>query len=520
VLGFVTFFGGAILWVRAREAGLPGNEVVAVVPKGVLITTGASFLVPAVLLALLAVGSLYAVHVAIDLKRRIQHRELRRRANEAEKAAAKAAIEAAPKQELAEKDSEIADDLDAALAKATERSGADPADTAGLRAEVEDRNRRAQRRAAEAAEARGQAERLAAMAAHRRMELDLALAAPRGVLKFVAEIVATVIVLVVLPLWGIDWSAFNLDFWPAVALVLLAVAVPAVSLVAYFAWGKFLWFGVVAFVAVGVFIGFATYFRTVDDPKVEAGVALRGDRPPVVGLFVAETSSTVYLGTFDEGHGHRRLLAIPRSDVVDIAVGPLLSPEKAELRALGLAVDLCEQQREPKDGTKASCSVRETAALRARLAFAEGRDNSRATRLRAAFTRPPEMFNQVRRKRGLCLVRYEDQSADAHPSGAWWASCKAVRGLRSIDSIRARLALTTGFQETVDYRLRAKLPANTPVSYLAGLAAPQCEKPDKALRCYKGGAAQYWFFDAAVPARWVTRRECLADDKGASWKAC
>jgi hypothetical protein len=79
--------------------------------------------------------------------------------------------------------------------------------------------------------------------------------------------------------------------------------------------------------------------------------------------------------------------------------------------------------------------------------------------------------------------------------------------------------LTEGFQETVDYRLRAVLPPRTKASYLTGTAAPQCEDGE-APPCYKGGAAQYWFFDAAVPARWVTRRECLADEKGASWKAC
>ncbi|MEA2299616.1 MAG: hypothetical protein QOE44_151, partial [Solirubrobacteraceae bacterium] len=80
ILGFVTFFGGAILWLRAKAAGLPANEAVAVVPKGVLVATGASFLVPAVLLALLAVGVIAAVHVGFSLRARFMERESARRA--------------------------------------------------------------------------------------------------------------------------------------------------------------------------------------------------------------------------------------------------------------------------------------------------------------------------------------------------------------------------------------------------------------------------------------------------------
>jgi hypothetical protein len=52
VISFVAFFGAAILWVRMDEAGIPGNEAVAVMPKSVLVTTGASFLVPSLLVAL------------------------------------------------------------------------------------------------------------------------------------------------------------------------------------------------------------------------------------------------------------------------------------------------------------------------------------------------------------------------------------------------------------------------------------------------------------------------------------
>lgn len=51
VLGFVTFVGGALLWTRFREMGLPADHAVALVPKADLVATGAAFLAPALLLS-------------------------------------------------------------------------------------------------------------------------------------------------------------------------------------------------------------------------------------------------------------------------------------------------------------------------------------------------------------------------------------------------------------------------------------------------------------------------------------
>src|SRR3954447_25864334 len=63
VLGFVVFFGGAILWVRFHQCGLPSSEAVAVIPKPVLLTTGAGFLVPTLLLSLGAVLLLIVINL-------------------------------------------------------------------------------------------------------------------------------------------------------------------------------------------------------------------------------------------------------------------------------------------------------------------------------------------------------------------------------------------------------------------------------------------------------------------------
>ena len=75
VLGFVAFFGGAVLWLRAEKAHLPANDAVSVIPKSVLVTTGASFLVPAVLIALLAVVLIFAVYIVANLPRQNSARQ-------------------------------------------------------------------------------------------------------------------------------------------------------------------------------------------------------------------------------------------------------------------------------------------------------------------------------------------------------------------------------------------------------------------------------------------------------------
>jgi len=53
-IGFVIFMGGFVVWARFDAIGLPGNEAVAQVPRSDLVATGASFLVPALLVALVA----------------------------------------------------------------------------------------------------------------------------------------------------------------------------------------------------------------------------------------------------------------------------------------------------------------------------------------------------------------------------------------------------------------------------------------------------------------------------------
>jgi hypothetical protein len=339
ILGFVTLFGGAILWIRADRAGLPANDAVAAIPNSVLVTTGASFLVPAVLLALLAVAFIFVVHLGFDIWRRVRKdnrfkdaRELRLRADkEARDAEARTQLALAARTlatslsdvaELAQKDASASPDMKVRLER----------DAAQQRQKAEQEEALALKMTAEAAENSAKAENLqvASESALANEELRVELVVGGLILLFVPPI--------------LNGAICNAGFGEFLALAGVAFGTVAVSLAIYFSTEKFVWFGVVAFVTVGIYIGFATYFSTTGNPKVEPAVALRSDHPPVIGVYVADTASNLYLGTFPGTGQPSRLLVIPRAQVTDLAIGPLLDRSAARNRALLLAQDACRQQ--------------------------------------------------------------------------------------------------------------------------------------------------------------------------------
>jgi hypothetical protein len=61
LLAFVALFGGAILWDRANQIGLPGTEAVALMPRSALLATGAHFLLGALVLSVIAVTALWLI---------------------------------------------------------------------------------------------------------------------------------------------------------------------------------------------------------------------------------------------------------------------------------------------------------------------------------------------------------------------------------------------------------------------------------------------------------------------------
>src|ERR1700754_2865050 len=67
VVGFITFFGGAVVWARADKAELPGLDIVAAVPNSMLLATGPHFLLPAVLVALAVAVILLFVYAWVEV---------------------------------------------------------------------------------------------------------------------------------------------------------------------------------------------------------------------------------------------------------------------------------------------------------------------------------------------------------------------------------------------------------------------------------------------------------------------
>lgn len=76
VLGFVTFFGGAVYWVRATEAGLPESEVVSVLPTSVLLAEGGHFLAGALILAFVAVVLMWVPDYVLQRRGQARQAEL------------------------------------------------------------------------------------------------------------------------------------------------------------------------------------------------------------------------------------------------------------------------------------------------------------------------------------------------------------------------------------------------------------------------------------------------------------
>ncbi|HEX4752990.1 MAG TPA: hypothetical protein VH268_08830, partial [Solirubrobacterales bacterium] len=364
LLGFVTFFGGAILWLRAEQAHLPATDAVAVVPHSVLVATGATFLVPAVLIALLSVLCIFAVHLSFAVLRRAVRRaeftegkELRTESERLAEEGQAAIREAAPDREFAGGMANAAD--------LAEKVG----DGDGARAHLlADASAASVRAAQKESEARDKL----VTAAAKKTESDRKMAAANaafGRSELVLEYVLGGLVLLVLPT-VCSGAVFHLSFWRVVALVGVAIGVVAVSIAVYLSTEKFIWFGITAFVTVGIYIGFASYFATVDNPKIEPAAALRTGRAPAVGMYIAETSSNLYLGTFPRQGVPSRLIVIPREQVTDLTIGPLLDPADAQTRALALVVHECEiRTATPQNGTEPeswehACSGKQIKAVR------------------------------------------------------------------------------------------------------------------------------------------------------------
>lgn len=341
VLGFVTFFGGAILWLRADNSNLPANDAVSAIPNSVLVTTGASFLVPAVLLALLAVALIFISRQISEVPRKAKQRttfdEARKQLYEAEQTARMAAAKTQFAQAVraqATSLTDLAEQLakDASVPEVRKTAAASAASAKRLKAEEAE---------AEALVATSEAAGRKADAENLQASSQFAL--QRTHIQFLIELWVGAVVLLLLPPIA-NQALFHVQFfWDGAILVGIAALATAISLVTYVTTEKFVWFGIVAFITVGAYIGAATFFSTTDNPKVEPAAALRTDHPPVIGIFIADTASNLYLGSFPEAGKPSRLVVVPRAQITDLAIGPLLNRSTARRRAAEIADEQCEQ---------------------------------------------------------------------------------------------------------------------------------------------------------------------------------
>jgi hypothetical protein len=160
--------------------------------------------------------------------------------------------------------------------------------------------------------------------------------------------------------------------------VLLAVATAAIALAVFLQTRQFRWFACAAFLSVSFFIVALTYVRTTDSLKVPPAAMLRNGQTPMLGWFVAQTSDRVYLADARRGPVSHRIVAVPRSQVTDLAIGALVPFDRAHMRAVELATELCAIPRAVPTGDQSSsrpsrlnpknCSMQEIRRLRRLMA--------------------------------------------------------------------------------------------------------------------------------------------------------
>lgn len=369
VLGFVTFFGGALIWVRADRAELPATEAVAVVPRSVLVATGATFLFPALLIAAGVVAVIFLIHVGFRLCLENKVRPARKTANALTRRAAVTGRGAVADQLAWTAARAVLESRQDDLADARRREAGE--EIAKLEASVETKR-------AETARLQAAAEAGVSTAATAKAEADNLTETSearleRDPFQWKVELVAAAVLLfIAVPAatGAIRHMAVN---WELGVLVLVAIVGTATTLLVYRDTEKFTWFGIVAFVAVGVYLAAATYFSTHRNAKMQPVAALRVGHAPVVGSFIADTSENLYVGTFRETKTPPRLVVIPRTQVTEIVIGPLLDLRAARRRAIKMALNECAQAIEesgaekPPAESKPACTEPQEQALTAAL---------------------------------------------------------------------------------------------------------------------------------------------------------
>jgi hypothetical protein len=317
-----------------------------VIPRSVLVTTGATFLFPAFLVAVGVVAVVFLIDLIFYSVRQSGLKSTRAHAKSFARQAAQIGRSAAAAQQAWKIADAMLNSRKDDLAEAHKR-GAPGGEITELENAVEEQRVEAARLQAAAEGATSAASTAKANAEDLTEESEVEL--KRSTVQWVIELgVALGALLLIVP-WQ-NGAIFHIgNGWELAALILVAASGTALTLLAYVSTEKFVWFGVAAFVAVGVYLAAATYLSTHRNAKMQPVAALRSGRAPVVGAFVADTSENLYVGTFREGGEPPRLVVIPRSQVTEIAIGPLLNQDAARKRAITMALNECAQEiEEPK----------------------------------------------------------------------------------------------------------------------------------------------------------------------------
>lgn len=347
-IGFVIFFGGFIVWTRFDAAGLPANEAVAQVPRNELVVTGASFLVPALLGALLAAAVVVALWDAVIGNRR-RRREAAARAETIRSESELRRLEA-QRQRLAREIEKLRHEMkrqgkaaEEAEVNSPERARArGRADQAEASAgELEERLEKLEGEIPKAEDGLAkliESEPQAKRSTGRERLLQVAIG---GIPMLTAEAIVI----------AFGWSGLTLGYQGLLVLVVVAtisVAIVVISMTDHFAW-----FTLCVFVGVGITIAVSNYARTQSHTKISPVAALTGSAP-VTGFYVAETKDALYVGVpelrgkggdADFDHDAATLVRVPKSDVSGLTVGPLMDELPAYRRSLELALALCRHAK-------------------------------------------------------------------------------------------------------------------------------------------------------------------------------
>ncbi len=364
VVGFVTVVGGAVLWIRFNAVAIPADKAVSAIPSGELVAVGLATLLPYIGLALVVVFFAF-VFAADNIVPTAPAQDVRERwaRDGAQPGASAVAISTPPEQNSLSPIALEAIGATEAVTKAA--AAADAAADLGSKELAKQHSKQAQvdleRVQSLADEAKGSlkdakiepAELTAqAQAAVARANAAAGRASARkpGVRVRVIGAGAVLVALeMVLAVWG-----GVPPFGHFVLLVLIGALLAGAAVIVGWRTRGFALFGASLFIAVLLFGTARTLFRTWDHPKLQPIALIRsGPDRGMTGYYIAETSERVYLARVDAQrvfHGKSfeealpRIIIVPRSSVVEIAIGALMERRAGLREAEALLKELCAEK--------------------------------------------------------------------------------------------------------------------------------------------------------------------------------